>query len=62
MSAIDKGTIQMQLESIAIKEKEGKAKLSQIINRIEPDRIDKENFYAILLQRYWLSLYFHPYL
>jgi hypothetical protein len=50
----------MQLESIAIKEKEGKTKLSQIINQIRPERVPKSIFYEILLQRYWLSLSFTP--
>jgi hypothetical protein len=50
----------MQLESIGEKEREGKNRLSQVINQIRPNRIDKNTFYAILLQRYWLSLSFTP--
>jgi hypothetical protein len=50
----------MQLESITREEKEGKARLSQIINQIGPDNIQESAFYKILLQRYWLSLSFTP--
>lgn len=50
----------MHLELIAQKEKEGKDKLLQTISRIDLNRLSESTFYAILLQRHWLSHSFTP--
>lgn len=50
----------MKFEKISIAEEKGESLLKKTIEEINPERVETEIFYKLLLQRHWLSHIFTP--